>query len=185
MKAFLRSQNSINLFIGWCLYPLGDLIGQLLLGKFSGGRLLVMTLMGGLVYRYEIPLWFKWLDSIKFSKSSHLPKILFTESNDSLALSWVGRTLGAMLYFNPLWIARHVALIQYASDGFKWKLSFPESLSELLKVGVHSFLTNLPISLVGNYIIQKKLPLKYRFAGSATLSCLLSVAYAVEYHFFK
>lgn len=187
MKSFQFSQNTLNLFVGWCLYPLGDLIGQLLLGKFNLHRLLAMVLMGGLIYSHEIPFWFKWLDGIKCKRSqSSSAKLLLRESEDGeLSLNWLGRTLGAVLYFNPLWIARHVALINLATNDFHLTLPLEVALIEFLKIGVKSFVFNLPISMTGNFIIQQKLPLKYRFAGSATLSGILSVAYGVEYFLFK
>jgi hypothetical protein len=46
-------------------------------------------------------------------------------------------------------------------------------------------MTNLPLSLLGNYVIQEKLPADLRFAGSATLSAIMAGLYAIEYWFFS
>ncbi|CAN5414489.1 hypothetical protein BH11CYA1_BH11CYA1_44380 [soil metagenome] len=169
----MKSEKTINLLIGWLLYPIGDLVGQILLGKFEPERILVMTLIGGLLYRFEIPAWFKLLDSLTIAKQK---------------LNWVGRTLGAMLYFNPLWIARHVFFIFLATHHFQLGSDWPATeaiLLDCLKVGYKSFLANLPLSVIGNFIIQTQLPIKYRFAGSASLSAIFAVSYAIEYLLFR
>ena len=170
---FLKSEQTINLLIGWLLYPLGDLVGQLLLGKFEPERILVMTLVGGLLYRFEIPAWFRMLDGISIAGKK---------------LTWIGRTIGAMLYFNPLWIARHVFFIYLATHHFQLGTDFSSAVAVILNclvVGLKSFIMNLPISVVGNLIIQTKLPMQYRFAGSATLSAIFAVSYAIEYLLFR
>ncbi|MBP9094219.1 hypothetical protein KBI23_24600 [bacterium] len=169
----MKSEKTINLLVGWLLYPLGDLVGQVLLGKFEPERILVMTLVGGLLYRFEIPAWFRMLDSICIA---------------GRPLTWIGRTIGAMLYFNPLWIARHVFFIYLATHHFQLGTDFSGALAVILNclvVGLKSFITNLPISVVGNLIIQTKLPVQYRFAGSATLSAIFAVSYAIEYLLFR
>lgn len=170
---FLKSEKTLNLLIGWLLYPLGDLVGQLLLGKFEPERILIMTLVGGLLYRFEIPAWFRMLDSISINGKN---------------LTWIGRTIGAMFYFNPLWIARHVFFIYLATHQFNLGNDMHSAISiisDCLVVGLKSFLANLPISIVGNLIIQTKLPVQYRFAGSATLSAIFAVSYAIEYLLFR
>ncbi|MBA4075638.1 MAG: hypothetical protein C0508_11405 [Cyanobacteria bacterium PR.023] len=172
-RFLLPSEKTINSLIGWLLYPFGDLIGQLLLGKFEPSRILTMTLVGGLLYRFEIPAWFKMLDSISIHGKQ---------------LNWIGRTIGAMLYFNPLWIGRHVFFIYLATHQFQVgndMHSILSVISDCLLVGFKSFLANLPISIIGNLIIQTKLPIKYRFAGSAILSAIFAISYAIEYLLFR
>jgi hypothetical protein len=84
------------------------------------------------------------------------------------------KTFLAILYFNPLWIARHMLFI----------LIFTQRINELswniLVVAFWSFLVNIPISITGNYVIQNMVPLKYRFPASATFSALLAVYYAMS-----
>ena len=179
------STRKINLLVGWLLYPLGDLLGQVLLGRFSLERTGVITLLGGLLYRFEIPRWFLMLDNYRpASKAILLP---FTNKSGPRTghLNWLGRTLGAMAYFNPLWIARHVFFIYLATHQFQLPDGLSTVLIDCLKVGWQSFLANLPISLLGNYLIQEKLPYQYRFAGSAGLSAFMASLYALEYWFFQ
>jgi hypothetical protein len=93
-----------------------------------------------------------------------------------------------MLYFNPIWIGRHVFFIYLATHQFQVGTDMHSILSviaECLLVGFKSFLANLPISIIGNLIIQTKLPVKYRFAGSATLSAIFAISYAIEYLLFR
>ncbi|MBN8659945.1 MAG: hypothetical protein BWY75_00915 [bacterium ADurb.Bin425] len=189
-------QKNLNLAVGWLLYPTGDFLGQLILhpSHISIERLLAITLMGGLVYRFEIPRWFKTLDSIKFDDETiekfQLLKLLTRENPAETAhkqiLNWLGRTLGAMLYFNPLWISRHIYVI-FISTNHQFMPSNMTPLAAVghfLAVGGNSFLINLPISFLGNYIIQQRLPITYRFLGSATLSSLMAILYAVAYWLF-
>jgi hypothetical protein len=96
-------------------------------------------------------------------------------------LNWLGRTLGAILYFNPLWIIRHMLFIRLGSN--------PSSLltagawRDCAIVGAKSFLLNLPISFTGNYIIQMRMPLRWRFLASSIMSAILACGYAMMYRF--
>ncbi len=188
----LFSEKTTNLLVGWLLYPAGDLIGQLLMGKFELERVLVITLIGGLLYRIEIPAYFKLLSNITFSSEriKKLPLLeTFTHATEArvYVLNWLGRTLGAMAYFNPLWIARHVFFIYLATHGFHFSDTTQalNVVADCLSVGVKSFLVNLPMSVIGNFVIQTKLPVKYRFLGSASLSALMAISYAIEYKLFR
>jgi hypothetical protein len=219
--------------VGWLLYPLGDLIAQLMLHHFCLERLIAITLMGGLVYRFEIPHWFLTLDNWSISpemkqalsqppRSARLgmalnlvkPFITVPDSDSSAAgnanapgstdtsssagttsaakrplraghLNWLGRTIGGMAYFNPLWIARHIFVIYLTSHHFQFESPPVSIVGDCFKVGCQSFMTNLPLSLLGNYVIQEKLPADLRFAGSATLSAIMAGLYAIEYWFFS
>lgn len=216
-----------NLVVGWLLYPLGDLIAQLMLHHFCLERLIAITLMGGLVYRFEIPHWFLTLDNWSISpemkqalskppRSAVLgmalnlvkPFITVTDNDTNAAgdadtsctantsstaqrplraghLNWLGRTIGGMAYFNPLWIARHIFVIYLTTHHFQFETHPVSVVGDCLKVGCQSFMTNLPLSLLGNYVIQEKLPADLRFAGSATLSAVMAGLYAIEYWFFS
>lgn len=209
-----------NLVVGWLLYPLGDLIAQLMLNHFCLERLIAITLMGGLVYRFEIPHWFLTLDNWSISpkiKQALLepphstmmglalnlvkPFITVTDNDSHTAgdatsnaakrplktghLNWLGRTIGGMAYFNPLWIARHIFVIYLTTHHFQFETHPVSVVGDCLKVGCQSFMTNLPLSLLGNFVIQEKLPADLRFAGSATLSAIMAGLYAIEYWFFS
>lgn len=154
-----------NLVVGWLLYPLGDLIAQLMLNHFCLERLIAITLMGGLVYRFEIPRWFLTLDNWSspeinqaFLKPQHSPMLgmalylikpfITLEVNDSDAaydgkrplktghLNWLGRTIGGMAYFNPLWIARHIFVIYLATHHFQFETHPLSVVGDCLKVGL-------------------------------------------------
>lgn len=176
-----------NHLIGWFVYPAGDLVGQLILGDVNVLRVAVLMLAGGLFYRLEIPAWFRLLDSLSpdrqtIIKHSALP--LFTKvEGDTVKLNWFGRTVGAMVYFNPLWIARHMLFISLVTTSFA-EVSWWKYVGSVLSAGAISFLTNFPFSLVGNYLIQVRVPLRGRFFGSALLTTLLTIKYAIEYRLF-
>lgn len=113
---------------------------------------------GGFLYSLEIPAWFRMINE-KYSGT--------------------GRTLMAILYFNPLWIARHLALISIYSG--QANLISPA----ILDIAVKSFIANLPVAFAANYIIQNKMPLKRRFLSSAVFSSLMAVYYALSGVIFK
>lgn len=152
------NRNTVNFISSWTLYPLADLFVQLIMHEFNILRLLTVALAGGLVYRREIPTWFLQLDLAR--------------------LSGVGRTIGSLIYFNPLWIARHILFLKIATSSWTEIASGALVLAAVL-LGVKSFLLNLPITFLGNYIIQTKLPADVRYLGSIVLSGLLAVIYAM------
>lgn len=121
-------------------------------------------LIGATVYALEIPNYFTWID-----------RRVATEKPLKRAAQ---RTALAMAYFNPLWIARHLLFIKLASldlDAVNW---------ELLELATKSFVFNVPVALIANYIIQIRLPLEWRFVGSAIFSALMAVYYALADVFF-
>jgi hypothetical protein len=176
-----------NSYIPWVLYPTGDLIAQLILGEFHGLRLLALSLVGGLVYQAEVPRWFQWLDGRTFTATqiqAFPPLRWLTQTHDgTYRLGWFGRTLGAMTYFSPLWITRHMLVMRLATTPWH-NIAIASTLQELGWASCQSFLVNLPVSLLGNYVIQARLPLKYRFLGSIVMTGLMSIAFALAYKFF-
>lgn len=143
---------------GSLVYALGDAVAAWIAGEFTFSRLLGMGFIGGAVYAYEIPHYFRWLE-----------RRVATHRHPSLS-----RTLLALLYFNPLWIARHLFFIKlFAGD-------WADLSSGLLVIGLESFVFNIPLALAANYVIQNKLPLAWRFTGSAVFSGLMAVYYALS-----
>lgn len=143
---------------GVLIYSTGDAVAALLLSQFSLPRLAGMMLVGGSLYALEIPAWFRYIDR-RTSGMSGL--------GGSLA-----RTGLALLYFNPLWIARHLLFIQVFSgnwSGIGWGL---------VRTGLLSFSVNVPFALAANYLIQNRMPLKWRFLASAVFSSLMAIYYA-------
>jgi len=50
----------------------------------------------------------------------------------------------------------------------------------LLKIAWVSFLVNIPISFIANYLIQNKVNLSWRFLASAIFSALMAIYYAMS-----
>lgn len=143
---------------GLIIYPLGDTIAALLMHEFSIQRLLGMMVVGGLIYSLEIPAWFTYINN---------------------RFDGMQRTLMAMLYFNPLWIARHLLFIFL----FTGQISVVHW--SILTIALKSFAINLPLAFAANYIIQNKLPLRWRFFSSAVFSSLMAIYYALSRVIFK
>lgn len=149
-----------NILKGAIIYSAGDSIAALLLDEFSIYRLLGMMLVGATVYAFEIPNYFDWI----VRKTEHLKGIKATMTKTGLAI----------LYFNPLWVARHLLFIKLFSGRFG-DINFG-----LLKIAFWSFLANILISFAANYLIQNRFKMKWRFLGSAIFSALMAIYYALS-----
>jgi len=101
---------------GVLIYGAGDSAAALISGELSLTRAVGMMAVGGTLYALEIPSWFAWIDR-------RVP-----EGGDLRAR--LGRTGLALLYFNPLWIARHLLLIKlFALD---WQAIEPGLLAPVI-----------------------------------------------------
>ncbi len=167
------------------IYPVGDLIAQFTLQEFSLYRTLSLTFLALAFYQWEIPRWFKMLDNFVVLKDKKINSLVASfVLSDSGQLNWLGRTIGAIIYFNPLWIARHMFFISLGNVGYSGLVDFNELLLSSLMLGGKSFLINLPISFIGNFIVQVKLKLEHRFLGSVILTNIMAICYAIAYRFF-
>ncbi len=149
-----------NIIRGSMIYAVGDTAAALIAHEFSVLRLVGILIIGGTLYAFEIPNYFNWIDK----KVSHTANFKAKLTRASLAI----------LYFNPLWIARHILLIkllmgQYQQIGWG-----------LITIGAISFLVNIPISISANYLIQNKIALRHRFIASAVFSGLMAVYYSLS-----
>jgi len=153
-----------NIIRGAIIYPAGDTIAALLLGEFSWLRLLGIMFVGATFYAFEIPNYFVFIE--KVTKKYHGVK------------QTVYKTLLAIAYFNPLWIARHLIFIKIFS------LQFSQIGWDVFDVSTKSFLVNIPISFVANYLIQNVVKLEWRFFASAVFSALMAIYYAMSYAIF-
>ena len=120
--------------------------------------------VGATFYAFEIPNYFDWI----VKKTNHLNGLKATLSKTALAI----------MYFNPLWIARHLLFIKIFSGQFDtigWNL---------LTIAFWSFLANILISFVANYMIQNRFKLKWRFLASAIFSALMAIYYALSETFY-
>ena len=147
---------------GLLIYAAGDTAAALLLHEFSWSRLLGMALIGGLLYSVEVPAYFRWIDR-------RLP----ADAQASRGRKW-GRASLSLLYFNPLWIARHFVFLRLCGG-------HPEQITlDLLPLATRSFLLNAPASLLVNYYIQNRVSPEWRFVASALFSGIMAVYYALS-----
>lgn len=156
-----------NRIAGFIIYPLGDLIAQIILGEVHVLRIFTISLAGGLLYALEIPLWFGWINRT----FNH----------------WFPRTLAAIVYFNPLWIMRHILLIRASinPNALTSGSLFIAVLQTSWNSALTSFTGAILISFVGNYIIQNMIRLERRFIASSIFSGLMAIYYAISESFFK
>ena len=162
------------------IYGVGDTIAALLSGEFFLLRLIGMSFVGALIYGAEIPNYFRWVEKATQDHKYQEKNLKSSEGKRKgfslLRQPWQGslhRTLLAMLYFNPLWVMRHlvfIALFNGAVDSVSVSLS-------LFYVALHSFLIAIPITATANLFIQNIIPLTYRFMASAFFSCSMAIYY--------
>lgn len=153
-----------NIIKGGLIYSIGDTIAALISNDFDWIRLIGMVLIGATIYAFEIPNYFKWIDKKVKANSGFKPSMQ--------------RALLAMMYFNPLWIARHILFIRLLMG------QFDQINIGLIVAGLISFAINIPISLIANYMIQNVITLKHRFVASAIFSGLMAIYYSLSNHWF-
>jgi len=152
-----------NALAGLFIYGSGDSIAALILGEFSFLRLGAIALLGATLYAIEIPNWFHLIDRLVPGQSG--------------LRSVLTRTALALAYFNPLWIARHLAIIRLASGrALDWSL---------LGIAGTAFLANIPMALAANTLIQNRCPERWRFRASAMYSALMAIYYAMSQRWFS
>jgi len=147
-----------NVLRGGLVYATGDTLAALVLDQFQWLRLLGMLTLGATLYAAEIPAYFYWIER-RYGHAGFAGA--------------VRKTLLAQAFFNPLWIARHLACIKVFSGTWQeidWKL---------LLVASNSFVHMLPVGLVMNYLIQNRVPLNWRFFASALYSALTTLYFAL------
>jgi hypothetical protein len=147
-----------NAFYGGLIYAGGDSIATLINHSFQWQRLIGMFMLGATLYAIEIPAYFAWLDK------------RYAQPSWGNALK---RMLLALGFFNPLWIARHLAFIEFFAGrwhNIDW---------HLVTMATTSFLYCVPVSLLMNYLIQNVLSLRWRYVASSVYSAVLAIYYAL------
>ena len=157
--------NLANITRGFLIYATGDTVAALMQNQFSFGRMAGMMLVGASFYAFEIPNYFKWIDT-KLVRVHTLKNALL-------------RTSMSLAYFNPLWVFRHLIFIKIFS-GKTDEITF-----DLLRIAFVSFTVNLPVSFSANYLIQNKVSSKRRFLVSAFFSAIMAVYFALAATLFK
>ena len=146
-------------FYGAMIYVTGDSVAAILTHEFKISRMIGMMLLGGTLYAIEIPWYFAWIERY-FDNKCYWGRIK--------------RALFAEAFFNPLWIARHIALIKCFSG------QYADLQWNLLSIDWASFVQIAPFAIVINYFIQNLIPLAWRFLASAVFSALMAVYYALS-----
>ncbi len=152
-----------NACIGAVVYALGDSIATLMTGQFLFQRMLGMMVLGGGLLAWEIPTYFQYLE-----RRFHQPGYR----------NAIKRMMLAALFFNPLWIARHMLFIKVFAG--QWQ----EIALNILMIASQSFIYCFPVSLLVNYTIQNKVPLSWRFTVSSSYSALMAIYFALSEVFF-
>ncbi|MFT4660374.1 MAG: hypothetical protein ACI8XB_000642 [Patiriisocius sp.] len=147
-----------NIINGALIYAIGDTLASFILDEFSVYRIFGMLILGATIYAFEIPNYYNWIER----KTEHLLGAKKT---------WA-KTGWATVYFNPLWVARHLLFIKLFAGQFE------QINMNLLEIAWLSFLFNIPISIIGNYIIQNKISLDWRFFASSVFSAIMAIYYA-------
>jgi hypothetical protein len=152
---WLSWQNALR---GALVYTSGDTAAALLLDQFTAARMFGIMLVGSTLYAVEIPAYFRWVE------------------RGFGGAGWrraIGKALLAQAFFNPLWIARHLALVKCFGG------HFDEIDGRLLVTATESFLHMLPVGVVMNYLIQNRVPLSWRFFASACYSAVTTLYFAL------
>lgn len=154
------SQKLTGYLTGGIIYMTGDTIAAIIQGEQSIVRSAGIFIIGATLYAFEIKTWFAWIEK-KAATRAGIQRVVF-------------KTGMALVYFNPLWVARHLCFI-YLLSGRGSLIS-----TGLLWTALMSFLVNIPISVLANYLIQNCTPLAYRFWASATFSALMAIYYSMS-----
>jgi hypothetical protein len=149
-----------DMITGAVFYAAGDTVAAFISDEFSWLRLFGMAIIGGVLYAWEIPAYFGFINKLSAKYSGWKASVL--------------RMFMAQVYFNPIWIFRHLAMIKLLM------LSTALINKELLTIAWYSFLWNIPVSLFANYIIQNVIKEKYRFLANAIFSGMMAVYYALS-----
>lgn len=83
------------------------------------------------------------------------------------------------LYFNPLWIARHLFILNL------FKGDYSQINLQLFRIGWESFLYSFFFTLPINYLITNVISSKWKFAVTAAFSSSMAIYYALSEVIFK
>ena len=153
---FIFHYKKINVIRGAIVYGVFDAVAALYLDQFSWTRLFGIMFVGATIYTFEIPNYFAWIEKKCTKYKGHKLQAI--------------KTLYALLYFNPLWIARHLLIIDV--------LTFGSSSFSVFVIAIKSFVVNIPISLFANFFIQNQIKLTNRYIASAIFSGVMAIYYA-------
>ncbi|HMQ07219.1 MAG TPA: hypothetical protein PKC30_07955 [Saprospiraceae bacterium] len=145
---------------GGIIYMSGDTVAAWISNEVSIVRLLGIFLVGSSIYAWEIQSYFQWIEG--------------KTSDQNIRFRALKKALMAMIYFNPIWISRHLLFV-FLFSGKAYHISW-----YLLQSGLIAFIVNIPISVVANYLIQNVIILRYRFWVSAVFSGIMAIYYSMS-----
>ena len=155
-----KDHKYFSYFVGGIIYMTGDTIAAFLNHEADLWRSIGIFAVGSTLYAFEIKTYFRWIDK-KVNVFGGLKRI------------WI-KTCLALLYFNPLWIARHLCIVFLVSG------KGDQITVSLLQTALTAFLVNIPFSIIANYLIQNKTALEYRFWASALFSGVMAIYYSMS-----
>ncbi len=155
---FIFHYKKTNVIRGAIVYSLFDAVAALFLDQFSWLRFFGIMLVGATIYTFEIPNYFRWIEQRCAKYQGYKQQLK--------------KTMYAVIYFNPLWIARHLLIIDL--------LTFGSSSFSVLVIAFKSFMVNIPIAIIANFAIQNKVKLKSRYIISALFSGVMAIYYALS-----
>jgi len=150
---------------GALIFAIGDTIASVLQHQFSWTQLLGVFVISGTLYAWETPLAFRWIDR--------------TVKGRTGVVAGLTRAFLALVYFNPIWIARHMLFLLLFSG--RWE----EIGWHLLLIATKSWAASVPVSMLANYIIQNKIKMRRRYIASAVFSGNVAIYYALSVNWFK
>lgn len=153
---FIFHYKKINAIRGAVVYSVFDVIASIQLDQFSWLRFFGVMLIGATIYTFEIPNYFAWIERKCAKYQGYKQQFV--------------KTLYALLYFNPVWIARHLIIIDV--------LTYGSSSFSIFVIALKSFVVNIPISLFANFFIQNQIKLSNRYIASALFSGVMAIYYA-------
>lgn len=158
--------NKKDILWGGIILAVSDGLAAYLTGGFSWIRFIGLLIIGSTLYAIEIPTFFSWLENYAKSKFTGIKRKLI-------------KTIAVVIFFNPLWLFRHFAFIDILT-GQTELINY-----HLLQTASISYIINVPLSLIGNFIIQNIIPLEWRFLSSSIYSAIMIMYFALSQVYFQ
>lgn len=158
--------NKKDILWGGIILAVSDGFAAYLTGGFSWIRFFGLLVIGSTLYAVEIPTFFAWLEK-------------YTKAHYTSLKRKIIKAVAVVIFFNPIWLFRHFAFIDVFTG------QFDLINLHLLQTASLSYLVNIPMSLIGNYIIQNVIALNWRFIASSIYSAIMIIYFALSQVYFQ
>ena len=158
--------NKKDILWGGIILAVSDGLAAYLTQGFSWTRFFGLLIIGSTLYAVEIPTFFAWIEN-------------YTKTHFTGLKSKIIKAVAVVIFFNPLWLFRHFAFIDIFTGHFDL------INCHLLQTASLSYLVNIPMSLIGNYIIQNVISLDWRFIASSIYSAIMIIYFALSQVYFQ